>query len=203
MRTVPLLLMLIVLSAASVEAQGVRAVGVHAGQVRSRWRHDRSPDSEERTGPVVGAFVDVQSPAGFVSILAEASWTRRGGAYPIGVRDTYTGTVQVDYLTLAVLPVLRLSAGPLSVLTYAGPAVDIHVRTRAGGELAAAFATPSPQVLTVDAGAGVELALGRGWSVRGEFRVNEGLTHAFSSDADNPRSRSREILVRVGRSAVR
>jgi len=202
-RTVSLLPLLFVLSVAPVRAQSLRAVGVQAGRIESRWRQDRSADSDERTGPLLGVFVDVQSPADLVSLLAEASWTRRGGAYPVGVGGAYVGEVEVDYLTVSVAPVLRVSLGPLSALTYAGPAVDMHMRTRASGELAPAFATPSPQVLSVSAGAGLELALGHGWSVRGEVRLIEGLTHAFSRDADEPRSRSTEILVRVGRSAAR
>jgi len=62
----------------------------------------------------------------------------------------------------------------------------------------AAYASPSDQAFSATAGAGLEGRLD-GWAVRGEGRVVEGLSSAYSGSAGEIRHRSVEVLLRLGK----
>ena len=177
-------------------------IGGLAGRVESRQLRDRGEDSDTRAGALVGAFVDVQTPVGPLSILAEAFYAQRGGRFDLGGTSGLQGQVQADVLGFTVAPTLHAGIGPVSVYAYAGPMVETPVRTRFTEELSPAYRNPAGQVFAVTAGAGLAVRAGI-WSVRAEARVVEELSAAFSGDAGDFRHRSKEILLRVGRSVVR
>ena len=173
-----------------------------AGRVESRqlWKHHE--DSALRTGALVGAFVEVQTPVSSLRILAEAFYAQRGGRFDLEGTPGLQGQVQADVLGFTVAPTLLAGFGPVSVFGYAGPTVETPARTRFTQELAPAYRNPAGQIFAVTAGAGLAVRSGV-WSVRFEARVVEEMSAAFSGDAGDFRHRSKEILVRVGRSMAR
>lgn len=177
-------------------------MGGMVGYVGSRQLRDRADDSATRTGALVGAFVDVETPVGPLGILAEAFYAQRGGRLELGSSPGQQGEVQADVLGFTVAPNLHVGFGPVSAYAYAGPMVEMPVRTRYTDELAAAYRNPAGQILAVTAGAGLGVRFGI-WSVRAEARVVEELSPAFTGDAGDFRHRSKEILVRVGRMVIR
>jgi hypothetical protein len=173
-------------------------LGAVAGRVESRQLRDREPDTGTRTGLLAGAFVDVQTPAPLLSVLGEAAWVQRGARVRLPTFQPTFGDVEGDYLAMTVAPTLRLGIRGVSVFVYGGPTLEFPVRTRSSGELESLYANPSDQVFSVTAGAGVEVRRGS-WSARGEARVTEGLSAAYTGAAGDFRHRSTEILLRLGR----
>ena len=173
-------------------------VGAVLGRAESRELRERAGDSDLREGLVVGAWADVETPARLVHVLAEAVYARRGGRFPLGGPGGLSGEVESDWLAATVAPLLSTGIGPVAVYVYGGPTLEVPVRTRTAAALRSAYATPSDQGLSVTAGTGLEARWGR-WSVRGEVRVVEGLTSAYSGSAGDVRHRSTEVLVRVGK----
>lgn len=151
---------------------------------------------------MTGAFIDVQTPVGPLSILAEAFFAQRGGQFDANHPEVPEGQVRADVLGFTVAPTLRVELGPASVYGYAGPMVEVPVHTRYTSDLASAYRFPAGQIFAVTAGGGVGVGVGA-WSVRLEARVVEELSSAFSSDAGDYRHRSTEILVRVGKVVAR
>lgn len=179
----------------------LRSVGVYTGVVQSTQVRDRAPDSNSRRGPLLGVFVDPQTPLSWMSVLAELSWVRRGASYDAAVPTGGVTQLQVrtDYLTFTVAPTLRASVGRLSVFGYAGPSTDILMRSRASTELRTVLERSSDQVLAAVAGGGLEVRLPSGQMVRSEVRMDWGLSAAYSGSGGDVRYRSLEILVRLGR----
>ena len=180
MRTVTSLLLLSALSVTSVQAQAPGAggsqsvLGGMAGRVESRQLRDRGEESGTRTGNLVGVFVEVRTPVAPLGVLAEAFYAQRGGHFDVDETPGLQGQVQADVLGLTVAPTLRVGVGPVSAYAYGGLMVETPVRTRYTGELEPAYRNPAGQIFAVTTG-----------------------------DAGDFRHRSREILVRLGRSAVR
>jgi hypothetical protein len=196
------LVSLVVLSWIPQLAGAQSAIGGMAGRVESRQIRDRGEDSGTRTGALVGAFIDVETPVGPLSVLAEAFYAQRGGRFDLAGTAGFQGQVQADVLGFTVAPTLHAGIGPLSVYAYGGPMLETPVRTRSTGELSPAYRNPAGQVFAVTGGGGLAVRAGV-WSVRIEARVVEELSAAFSGDAGDFRHRSKEILVRVGRIVVR
>jgi hypothetical protein len=193
--------LLVSLTAVALVPGALRAqatVGAVVGRTESRQLLDRDADSDTRTGYLAGGFVEVQTPAGPLSVLAEAFLAQRGGTFAPGRPDSLRGEVQADMLGFTVAPLLHAGVGPVSVYGYAGPMVEMPVRTRSAPDLSPAYRTPAGQIFAVTAGAGVGFDAGV-WSVRLEARVVEELSNAYSGDAGDFRHRAKEILVRVGR----
>lgn len=178
-------------------AQAVTVGGV-AGLSRSRQILERSSDSDPRDGFVAGAWMAVETPKPLLHVLTEAAYARRGGRFPVAGPTGLTGNVDSDWVTFAAAPMLRVAMGPVAAFAYAGPMLELHVRTRSAAALRNAFATPSDQGFSAVAGAGLEGRL-QGWSVRCEARVVAGMSPAYSGSAGDIRHRSAEVLLRVGR----
>jgi len=203
MRTLTrVLVSLATLASVPCVANAQSVIGGLAGRVESRQLRDRGEDSDTRAGAMVGAFVDVQTPVAPLSILAEAFYAQRGGRFDLGGTSGLQGQVQADVLGFTVAPTLHAGIGTVSVYAYAGPMVETPVRTRFTGELAPAYRNPTGQIFAVTAGGGLGVRSGV-WSVRVEARVVEELSAAFAGAAGDFRHRSKEILVRLGRTAVR
>lgn len=197
--TVPLLALaaLLVLSPSPSRAQSVVA-GVVAGANRSREILKHASDSESRSGFVAGAWVDVETPRPILHVFAEAAYARRGGSFPLAGPSGLTGEVESDWVAVTVAPVLHVGIGPVAAYVYGGPTLEMPVRTRSAAELQNVYAAPSDQGLAVTAGSGLDGRM-KGWSVRGEIRIVEGLSSAYSGSAGDLRHRSVEVLLRVGK----
>ncbi|MDP2954866.1 MAG: hypothetical protein Q8N53_00480 [Longimicrobiales bacterium] len=176
-------------------------VGGVLGRAESRQLRERAEDSEPRAGLVAGAWLEIETPTRLVHVLAEGVYVRRGGTFPLGGPGGLSGNVDSDYLALTVAPSLHVALGPMAAYAYGGPTLEMPLRTRTVTELGNAYANPSDQGLSVTAGAGLEARASR-WVVRGEVRIVEGLTSAYSGSVGDFRHRSTEILVRVGRGAT-
>jgi len=185
---------------APLSAQRV-LIGTQVGLVSSRQLVRGADPSEERTGFLAGAFVEVATPASWVGALAEASFVRRGGRFVL--HGGQAAEVRADYLVFSISPVLRSRLGPVSLFAYGGPSLETHLQARAAAELAAAYREPSDQIFSAQLGAGMEVALSGTLRLRLEARHVEGLSPAFESSAGEFRHRSRELLLRLGRSGVR
>lgn len=172
------------------------AYGVVTGPVGARQLRERSDDSERHAGFMVGAWIDVPTPASWLTVTAEAAAARRGGEYHQGP-DLPVAAVDVDYLVASVFPSLRLAVGPLAFRAYAGPSLDIHLRSTASRSLEQTFPSPSTQVLAALAGVGVEVVAGRA-VFRLEARRHEQVSSAFTEIVDGLRHRSTELLFRLG-----
>lgn len=181
----------------SVQAQ-TSVVGGLAGRVTSVQLRERGDDSAERSGFLVGAYVDVVTPTPLLHVLAEASYVQRGGRLALTGTGEPVGDVQADYLMAVVAPSLRVGVGPVALVGYAGPVVEFPLRTRSVAELGNLYATPNEQVFSVTAGAGLEGDLGS-WIVRGEVRMVRQLSSAYANLDRDIKHRSTEILVRLGR----
>ena len=195
--SLPAVAVLLAAAPGPARAQSVVVGGV-VGVVKSRQLVQHASDSESRRGFVAGAWVDVETPEPLLHVLAEAAYVRRGGHFPLGGPSGLSGNVESDWLAATVAPLLSAGIGPVGVYVYGGPTLEMHVRTRSAAALRNAYATPSDQGLSVSAGAGLEGRMG-GWSVRGEGRIVEGLSPAYSGSAGDVRHRSMEVLLRVGR----
>jgi len=193
-----LLLSLALLPPTARAAAAQVVVGGVAGVARSREILARGSNSETRGGFLAGAWADVQTPAPLLHVLAEAAYARRGGRFPLGGPAGLKGDVESDWLAATVAPTLRVGAGPVAVYVYGGPTLEVPMRTRTAAALRTAFATPSDQVLSATAGAGLEVRWSR-WSARGEARIVEGLSTAYSGSAGDFRHRSVEVVLRMGR----
>ena len=159
---------------------------------------ERNADSEEHSGFLVGAWARVRTPAPWLTVTAEATVARRGGEYDEGPGEP-TATVDVDYVSVAVLPALRVPVGPVALSLFAGPGLDIHLRSQAAVSLQSAFREPATQVFAGVVGAGLDAVLGR--TLLGvEVRHHEQLSDAFSGPAEGVRHRSTEAVFRIGRS---
>lgn len=178
------------------EASRRPAFGVVAGPVRTVQLRQSSPDSEPHSGFLVGAWAEASTPTPWLSVMAELAVVRRGGEYDRGP-DQATAVVDVDYLSAAVLPSVRLGLGPVALGAFAGPAVDLHLRSQAAIPLQSLFTESATQVLAVVAGGGVGMGVGRA-SIRLEARIHEQLTSAWSGELDGLRHRSTEVVFRLG-----
>ena len=186
---------------ACAHAQEIRAVGGHLGRTSSRQLISSAVDTDERSGLVLGAFVEVATPSDWLGVLAEASYVQRGGKVPletVGLLSQETVDTRIDYISFPVVLTARFFRDPFGIYVYAGPAVDYYTRLQTAASLADLYATEKRTVLTVVAGGGVELLVGRRWSVRLEARRMEGLSPTFDGRLGDVRHRSFELLIRVG-----
>lgn len=172
------------------------AFGVVAGPVDAVQLRERAPDSDHHSGFMVGAWADVPTPTSWLTVLAEATAVRRGGEYDQGP-DLPVAVVDADYLAFSIFPALRLGLGPVSLTAYAGPSLDVHLRSRSAIPLQQAFREPSTQVFAAVTGAGLEVTRGRA-VFRIEARRHEQISSAYSGAVDGLRHRSTEIVARVG-----
>jgi len=174
----------------------MRAVGGLGGWVEGRQLISRQDPSDTRSGLMAGAFIDVATNAPWLDIMAEAYLVQRGGSVPI---DDLMAEVEADYLAFALLPKARLGLGPVSIFVYAGPNLDNHLRTRAGGQLEDIYRQASAQVFGVALGGGLELDVGATGSLRIELRHDEQLTEAFPDAPTDVRHRTNALVLRYGR----
>lgn len=178
---------------ASADTEWGLALGAH----RSRILVAREDTRDTRNGWRVGAYVLAPTPLG-LRVQGEAALVQRGGRarLPGG-----SGALEADYLSMSVLPRWDLSAGPVTLFVYAGPSVEVHLRTRAAAELAEVYRQANTQVLGLELGTGLAVGLGGGQRISVELRLSEGLVSAFADPAPETRLRSLGFVVRASRPA--
>lgn len=175
-------------------------MGLMGGSVESKQILQNADDSGTRSGILVGAFVDVETPTPFLQVLVEGAFVQRGGTFTLD--SGFETEVEANFLAFTVAPTLRFGTGPAAAVLYAGPTVETSTNTRSPGELNNAYASPSGQVFGVTVGGGLEVGVGT-WLVRGEARLLEELSSSFRNGSGDIRHRSTEIVVRIGRRVVR
>ena len=184
-----------------IHAQEIRAVGGHLGRTSSRQMWSGTLESDERKSLVLGAFVEVATPLGWLSVIPEASYVRRGGVVSlaaVGLQGQGTVDTRVDYISFPVVLAARLFRNPVGVYAYIGPAVDYHLNTQGEPSVADLYATEKKSVLNGVVGGGVELLVAQRWSLRLEARLIEGLSGAFEGRLGEIRHRSFEFFIRAG-----
>ena len=182
-------------------SQEIRAWGGHLGWTNSRQLWSAAPETDSRSGLVLGAFIEVATPLSWLGVMAEASYAQRGGRIPleaVGMTSQDTVDTRVDYFSFPVVLTARLFRNPVGIYAYAGPAIEYFSNIETLISVASAYTTEKTIVLTGVAGGGVELLVGGRWSVRLEARVMEGLTPAFEGALGEIRHRSFELLFRAG-----
>lgn len=194
----PALVLLLLLVPGSAAGQGLRGVGIFGGSSESHQIRSYHDDSGAWSGFVGGAWLDVQLPASGWSILAEGGYATRGGTYPVA--SGFTGKVESDVLEATLAPSRHFDVGFAGAYAYAGPTLEMPVRTRASVDLKPAFSNPASQVFSVTGGAGIELRLPETYAFRLELRHVEGLSADYTGDQGDFKHRATEILVRVGKS---
>lgn len=177
-----------------------KALGVMLGPVSSAHARSREVGSKRHAGFMVGAWIDVATPRPWLSVTAEAALARRGAVYPFD--DGFDRQLDVDYLTAALLPTLGIPVGPFALVGYAGPSVDVLIRSGASIELQDAFRSGTGQVLGGVAGGGLQYRHGRA-TFRLEARVHRQFTRAFEGEFDDVRHHSTEFVFRLGMRPVR
>lgn len=181
----------------SVSPAGPRA-GVFAGVNTTEQEWSPAAEAEAATGFMVGAFLDVATPLPAFSILAEGSYTQRGGDVVDAGTAAVEGAVRTDYLSVSLRPKLTASIGPARLYAAAGPVFENVLRSRVSTGFETILEREGRSVFGVLAGAGVDVSLGGGRTVGVEARRFEGLGDAYDGDFLSVRNRSWEAVVRFG-----
>ncbi len=92
-------------------------------------------DLDSRSGLDLGAFAEwIESP--WFSVNSEISFVQKGWEeeipvttteFPNGTGQVLTQSVRLNYLSLAVLPKIRLPVGPLQLYALIGPRIDVAI----------------------------------------------------------------------------
>ena len=193
-----------------VAAQDTGTVsGIALGRTESEQRWSRPVETAPRWGFLLGAFIQVPTPATALRVHAEATLARRGGFVlsdfggnpPSGNApggEVHSGEVQSEYVNFALQARVAGAVGPVHIFAGAGPGVDYLVRSRQDAVLAQVIRDEHAAIFTASAGAGAGVRMG-GVVVEVEGRWVAGLTNAWRGSSMTARNRSREWVVRVGR----
>ncbi|MDA0329419.1 MAG: outer membrane beta-barrel protein [Gemmatimonadetes bacterium] len=150
-------------------------------------------------GIMVGAFAEASTPVGWLSVLAEGAYTRRGGDIERDLegRDV-NGRVRADYLSIAVHARAAVSIGRARLHMSAGPTVDQLLRRRMDAATAAILPRETPSVFGVSVGLGAGARVTTRVFAEVEARLFEGLSRAHAGDFLTVRNRSFEVVTRIG-----
>ena len=195
----------VVLVAIVQPAQGQNAgrlTGVFAGRTESEQDWSPPVETSRRPGFMLGAFVDVPTPASVLRVRAEGGFAQRGGFVSSDHRgEPLDGQVRSDYLSFHLQAKVAGSLGPLHVFAAAGPGLDYLVQSREDPVLAQALADEHASVLNVAASAGAGARLRGPWVAEVEARLVHGLTGAYSGTDVEVSNRSMEWVVRISRAS--
>lgn len=196
-------LLLLALPVVTGAQQTTTVVGVLAGYSATEQIWEPEADVERVGGVVIGAYLDAATPSEWLSVLAEGTYTQRGGDVAGGGTGLVEGAVRSDYLSVNVRPKARARVGRARLNVAVGPTVDILVRSRVAPGFETVLAEEGTTVFGVTAGVGLELWVGGGRTFGVEGRIFEGLADAYSGDFVSLRNRSWEIVGRFGISLER
>ena len=199
----PVVAVAVALVAVVQPAQGQntgRLTGAFAGRTQSEQDWSPPVETSRRPGFMLGAFVDVPTPASALRVRAEGGFAQRGGFVSSDHRgEPLDGEVRSDYLSFHLQLKVAGSLGPLHAFAAAGPGLDYLVRSREDPVLAQAFQDEHASVFNVAAAAGAGVRLRGPWLAEVEARWVRGLTTAYSGSDLKVRSRSVEWVVRISR----
>jgi hypothetical protein len=193
----------LIAAALAVTAPGAASqatvVGGHVGRVSSHQTWVTEPPDPDRRGILVGAYADVQTPLPWLQVVVEASFTSRGGGVPVDESSGRFAAAEsrVDYLTLPLLLKTGLSAGPVRVFLYGGPAQELELRKRLPASIDATITEERVSVFALFVGGGVSLDLAWG-RIYVEARRSQGMGKAFEAGGQPIRHRGVEVLARIG-----
>jgi hypothetical protein len=177
-------------------------LGGLGGVVRNTPVWSRGFEADAVAGAVLGAWVNVPTPAPWLSVTAEASFTQRGSDTRLDPGEVpgalAVSPIRTDYITASVLPRATLELGPARLHATAGPTMDLLLRSREDVVLQPLLDEPATAVFAFTAGIGVATDVGTGWVAEVEARLVEALGNAYSGDLGTLRNRSFEVVVRVG-----
>jgi len=200
----PTVVWLLVLAAAatsneaSAQDRGA-VVGLVAGAARTTQIWKPAQPNSSYTGLVLGAFAAAPIPGAGVSMLAEGSYTRRGGDVELDVAGVPAlGRLRMDYMTIAVHVVLGRAFGPVRARVTLGPTLDQVIRSTLDPILSQVFDQEQTPVFAVAAGAGLDVWVTDRVRLGFDLRLTEGLSDAYDGDFTRVRNRSVEVLVRGG-----
>lgn len=199
-----LILILVLVSApppASAQARPI-TVGGLAGWVQNSPVWNRDFETESVGGVVLGAWVNVPTPAPWFSVTAEATFTQRGSGTVLDPGEVPgalgTSPIRTDYLTASVLPRGTVALGPVRLHVATGPTMDLLLRSRVDAVLDPELDDAATGVFAWTAGVGLGADVAPGWVAEVEVRLVEGLGSAYSGDIGDLRNRSIEFVARVG-----
>ena len=179
-----------------------RLTGVFAGRTESEQDWSPPVETSRRPGFMLGAFVDVPTPASALRVRAEGGFAQRGGFVSSDHRgEPLDGEVRSDYLSFHLQLKVAGSLGPLHAFAAAGPGLDYLVQSREDPVLAQALADEHASVLNVAASAGAGARLRGPWVAEVEARLVHGLTGAYSGTDVEVSNRSMEWVVRISRAS--
>ena len=164
-------------------------------------KHVWSPDADAHgvAGLVLGGFVDVQTPLSWLTAGAEATYSQRGSDVMLdGGGMSVPGGIRADYLTFMIRVRAALALGPARLHVAGGPMTDFVIRSRLDALLIQVLEEERAAPFGVSAGAGVGVFVTSSTFVEVEARIVEGLQAAYAGDLISVRSRSRELVARVG-----
>jgi len=182
-------------------AQPVRTVvGVVGGYAGNDADWTPASDNEEVGGLVLGAFADVGTSLGWLSVLAEGGYTRRGSDVLGGGAsgDEVDGAVRADYLSFSLRPGAAIEFQRIRLRLSAGPTLEQLVRSRLTPGLDVVLDEPGGPAFGVTAGVGLGFITGLGRSVEVEARLFEGLSDAYTGDFRSVHFSAWEVVGRVG-----
>lgn len=173
-------------------------VGLVGGLSRTEQVWKPSAPTEEHTGVVAGAFAEVPTTVGGLSVRAEGAVTGRGGDVTLEVDGEPTsGRIRWTYLTVAVHGVLARSIGPVEASLAVGPTFDQLLSSRLDAILSQALDEEQALVLGIAVGAGLGAWVTDRLRVQVDVRLVEGLSDAYDGNFVSARNRSLEGLARV------
>lgn len=197
------LLAVAVLSAEGAAAQSRPiTLGGLGGWVQNTPVWNRGFDTESVGGLTLGAWVNVPTPAEWLSVTAEVAFAQRGSGTILDPEEVPgalgASPIRTDYITTSVLPRATLQVGGLRLHAATGPTMDLLLRSRLDVVLEPELDEPATAVFAWTAGVGIGTDVGTGWVAEIEARIVEGLSNAYSGDLGALRNRSIEVLARVG-----
>lgn len=173
-------------------------VGIVVGQATTTQIWKPPEATETYSGLVLGVFADAATPRSGLSARAEFSYTQRGGDVALEVGgQPVSGSLRMDYLTIAIHLKLSRAFGPVHAHVVLGPTLDQLLRSRLDPLLAQVFDEETPTVFAVAVGGGLGVWISDRLFADFEVRLTEGLSDAHEGAFTRVRNRSVEGLLRV------
>lgn len=183
--------------------QALPTVGLSLGRVSARHLWNRSTSTTEaRTSLLVGAFVEVPTTTGVLAVRAEAHYLRRRSRVVLAaapeVGGVVEGGVRGSYLSFPIHLKLGVSVGPLGLHASIGPTFELPLGSTIDPVLVQILSEEATTVVGVAAGAGGSVRVADRYLLELEARVTETLNDSYTGPFIGVRSRSVEVLARVG-----
>jgi opacity protein-like surface antigen len=183
----------------ALDAQTPTTVGFVGGYSRTELVWRPAAETEELAGVVAGAFAHAVTPLGWLSVLAEGTYTQRSGdVLANGPDQPATGGIRSDYLTLSVHGRVSVGLGPVRIHVGAGPTIDQLIRSRLDATLAPVLERETSTVFGAAVGAGLSVLIAGRYTAEAEVRRVEGLGDAYSGGFRSVKNRSTEVVARLG-----